>query len=180
MERRRSAEENQMHVDKGTKGLVQEKTRELHYWAGLTLNAAQGLEDGCKLLLFILAEQRLITFSPQDAQALMEGDQRKTFGQVFKSLKKYVRFEAGQEQSFMKAIENRNWFIHEFYSARAESLVDASGREKGIRELKALSKQFNEADANIKPMIRQLMQRFYKKDIDEFFKEGIERIISDA
>jgi hypothetical protein len=169
-----------MHLDKDTKALVAAKMRELHYWAGLTLNAAQGLEYGCKLVIFLLAEQKLVDYSVRDAQALMDVDQKKTFGQVLKTLKKYVPFDANQEGLFMEALQKRNWFIHEFYSARGENLVDHAGRESGIRELKILRKLFLEADAIIKPIIRQLMLHFYKKDIDNLSQEGLERILCES
>lgn len=169
-----------MHIDKHTRALIAERMREVHYWVGLTLNAAQGLEYGCKLLLFILAEQKLIDYSIRDAHALMEGELKKTFGQVFKTLRRFIRLDAQQEESFLQALERRNWFIHEFYHARAESLIDALGRDESVRELKALRKQFMASDAIMKPIIQQLMLRFYNKDVDEFSQEAIDRIISDA
>ena len=80
----------------------------------------------------------------------------------------------------MQALEQRNFFIHHFYHARAESLASAAGRAEEIRGLKAMRKQFKQADAIIESMIRPLLLHFYHKDIDDISREGIDQIVSDA
>ena len=65
-----------MHIDRQTRAVVVKKLREVHYWAGQVLCAAQALEYGCKLLLFILAEQKLVDYSANDALNLMEATRK--------------------------------------------------------------------------------------------------------
>jgi hypothetical protein len=167
-------------IPAATRALVVKKMREVHYWAGQVLCAAQGLEYGCKFLLFILAEQKLIDYSPKDALALMEGDQKRTFGQIFNTLRRYIQFDAKREEQFLRALERRNFFIHDFYHARAESLATDAGRAEEIRSLKQLRVQFREADASTQSLIRPLFLHFYHKDIEEISKEAIDQIISDS
>ena len=139
-----------------------------------------GFEVRLQVLLFILADQKLVEYSAKDARALMEGDRKKTFGQIFSTLKRYIQFDMEQQRQILQALEQRNFFIHDFYHARAERLASAAGRAEEIRSLKAMRKQFKEADAIMHSMIRPLFLHFYHKDIEDISRDAIDHLVSNA
>jgi hypothetical protein len=171
-----------MKVDDQTKRRAAERLREVHYHAGVTLLAAQGLEYSIKLLLFLLAEQQLVPFSAEDAEKLVDGKRRKnkrTLGQVFSMLRRLVKFDGDSEKRIIRALATRNWFIHEFYTAHsAEALLTSQGRLRVRKELDEMRQEFQGADGLLRPLIRQLLLTFHDTDIEEAEAAALERLAS--
>jgi hypothetical protein len=147
----------------------------LHRWCGIALMTAQQIEYGVKYLLWMLSERGIIQYDPDRATNLMEGRSKLTLGQVMKVLGEHVTISDDVAETFRRALEARNRFIHGFLVDRTELIADPSTREGVIDEIKAIRRCMLDGDKVIQTGVSQLM-KLYGVDFDKFQKDLMDEV----
>jgi len=153
--------------------------------AGRALMAAQAFEYGVKLLLWLLADQRLIDFNLDDAGAIIEGRRRTTLGQVLNVLNQKVGFTKDDAAILRQGLNDRNRLVHFFFLDNKEALagfaipaVAALGNSASDRvnsDLAAIRRNIRSADAVVNRSVQSLL-RLYGIDLDGLTQSLVEAI----
>lgn len=130
-----------------------EELEPIFYWSGLTIHSAQYFEYGLKLVLYMLVENGLIGISRKKAKQIIEGQDKKTAGQVFKIIKEIAKVDDAWINSLKAALKARNTFIHRFFIDHGELMAVPSKRDIVLQEIKRIRKTLEKGQKAIKHIL---------------------------
>jgi hypothetical protein len=137
--------------------LVDESAKEVFFYMGITLFAAQSFEESLLGMLVGL----YITENPNDWKKNYEKETESLrllpLGRLLDRARKIIIIDKEVDSILSFALKQRNRFVHHFYSDSFSMLTDKRGHKKIIDELVAIRELFTKADNIIEPLSYQLM-----------------------
>jgi len=132
--------------------------KEIYTDFGFTVYRAQCLEmDAGNLLVTFIGVAGKIE-NPEMVDALYRSIDRDTFGQLLKVIKKTVDFSEDSMKHIDDALKNRNFLIHHFFRKHAIDMLSEKERSGMKKELEAIKRSFNIAEAIIKTISLALLK----------------------
>ena len=144
-----------------------EHVKNVYAHFGLAMYFAQVLEHGLvnTMMCAELLPRRAGKPVPKKAweaefDAFMNEQYQKTLGRLIHALKNATSVPPDLEGLLTEALEKRNYLAHHFFRERAEAFMSWKGREKMIEELHGAQKLFDDADARLTVVERQLREKY--------------------
>ncbi len=144
----------------------------LYVEAGAALFDCQCFEYGLGLLLFYFARLGTAGLAPARLEAILEGDEKKTAGQLMNLLRQKLSVSKEIEDSCADAIAARNKLIHRMLVDNAERFIDDVARREVIKEIRDLRRTVRKADKMIRPFIEALGEAIDGEDMEKFRLEA--------
>ena len=132
----------------------------LYFEAGAGLYDSQTLEYGISLLLFLLSDRGLIEFAVDDARAIIEGEKKKTIGQVLHIVKQHVTISSEWDATIQEGLQGRNRLVHGYLINNIENFLEEDKREQLIKEVRAMRRAIQAADKAVRDIIGVLVQLY--------------------
>jgi hypothetical protein len=150
----------------------------IYFEAGAALYDCQAFEFqiGCMLLFF--ARFGTVGLDPDGILAILDGDAKKTAGQLIKMLKDPLKVSAGIETALAEALDARNNIVHRFLIANLERLADPACHRNLIRELRLLRGKVQAAVKKVQPFVAGLAEALTGIDGDQVRDEARRRLLS--
>ena len=139
---------------------LRERLQPVYFEAGATLYAAQVLEYGLKLLIFLLSHQRRVSMEYDEAERILDGNDKKTLGQLLSVLAREGVLTEAAQTSLNQAVEPRNRFVHTFLTDNAYRFLEGRERDAVIAEIRAVRRLMQQADADVRGMVTLLLKRY--------------------
>ena len=121
--------------------------------AGAALLDCQGFEFGIALLLFHFSRLGAAGLEPEKVALILDGNEKKTAGQLIGMLKKHLTVSEGIEQSLADALAARNRLIHRVLIDNIEQLPQNETRVLLVKEIRALRSKVQKAEKMLQPFI---------------------------
>jgi hypothetical protein len=144
-----------------------EHVNNVYAYFGLAMYFAQVLEHGIAntMMCAELLPRRDGKPVPKKAweaefDAFMNEQYQQTLGRLIRALKNATSVPPDLEGILTAALEKRNYLAHHYFRERAEAFMSWKGREKMIEELQGAQKLFDDADARITAVERQLREKY--------------------
>jgi hypothetical protein len=134
--------------------------KEVYTFFGLASYSGQCLEKG--LVNFAMAYQLLESsaLTQDEWLELYNSLNKRTFGQLFKSVKKRAEVPEPLLSNLDRALIKRNWLAHDFFYDRAVHLTDHDGLVTMIQELRELTELFQVTDRMIDSVCKDVWHSF--------------------
>ena len=157
--------------------LLVEITKPVLIEAGLALLNCQGFEYDVGFLLFHLSRSRSTGLSVDQTYAIMEGDQKRTVGQLIQMLKQHIDVSVEMEKILHEALIARNRLIHRVLVERIEDTATDEGRVSIKREIGNLRRNVLAGSDLLRPIIDTFSAVLDGFDMEAQRKEAIDRIL---
>ena len=103
----------------------------LYFEAGAALFDCQEFEYSIAYLLYHLSRIGVKGLNVEHIKAILDGDAKKTAGQLNRMLKDHTKLSFNLEATLQKALAARNTIAHRFLVDNVGKLLDPKGREDG-------------------------------------------------
>ena len=140
----------------------------IYFEAGAALFDCQSFESSIAYFLYLLARSGKRDLNPADIAAILDGDEKKTAGQLIVLLKKKIKVSDGIESALSTALQARNKLIHRYLYENIERLMDLNEHEKIIAEIRSLRSKVRSCQEALDPFIKGLAILVDGLDIDKF------------
>ena len=147
--------------------------------AGAALQDCQMFEYGLGLLLLHFSRLGAKGLDPTTLYAIMEGEKKKTAGQLLRILRENLHVSPRLEAALPEALAARNRLIHRVLIDNIEHFLDADARNQVIKEIRRLRSTVRKADALIRPFIEGLSLALDGYDAKADLKQAIKKINAD-
>ena len=159
-----------------------EHVKNVYAHFGLAMYFAQVLEHGLAntMVCAELLPRRAGKPVPKKAweaefDAFMNEQYQQTLGRLIRALKNATSIPPDLEDLLIAALEKRNYLAHQYFRERAETFMSWKGREKMIEELQGAQKLFDNAEARLTAIERQLREKYGLTD--ERLRPGEEKYL---
>lgn len=140
---------------------------------GAAVQDSQRLELYISFIVTLLIDLSGGTLSDDAFRGSMETLGTQTLGRLMEEIKTKVGFTDDAVDGLRKALRARNFLIHRFYNARSNLLLNQTGREKALNEIRRKRTAINAANRMLDPVMNDLI-RLKGIDIEEV-REEIEK-----
>jgi hypothetical protein len=146
---------------------VREALDPIYLEAGNALYDCQQFEYTVAYLLFQLSRIGIPDIDKSSIKLILDGDSKKTAGQLVKMLKCHVSLGSDIDNTLEKALADRNYFIHKFLIKNVERMFSHIERPKLVLELQSLRVNIRTAIDTLDPIISDFMKRLDKIEYNE-------------
>jgi hypothetical protein len=136
-----------------------DQTREVYANAGLALYTAQVLEHGLVNLVLVARAGSPKLRSQEDYDRVFEELVSMTMGQQLRQALAVVEFSEEQVAALERALERRNFLVHDFFRVRIGRFLTASGRNRLIAELEEIRDTFSTIEREVDSMTMAYYER---------------------
>jgi hypothetical protein len=135
--------------------------KEVFTFFGLCSYYCQILEQGLVNLAVALRIGGHSNLTSLNIDASFEDKRKKTLGQLFNEISKYITISKKLENSLILAVSDRNYIAHSFFVVHDIGFCSENGRKKMIEELRKITFRVQSADNELeKTITNPLWQRF--------------------
>lgn len=124
--------------------------------AGAALFDCQSFESSITYFLYLLGRVGTKDLNPADFAAILDGDEKKTAGQLIFLLKKKVKVSDDIEEVLSVALQARNKLIHRYLYENIERMTDFGEHEKIVAEIHALRSKVQRCQKKLDPFVKHL------------------------
>lgn len=128
---------------------------------GRAAELAQMLERDIGTALLALDGLESKSYLKPDADAyrrLTKEIEGQTLGASLKQMGKYFDLKSEAGGTFAKALETRNRLAHRFFAAHGLAMIDESGRDKMVNDLREIQARLTDAYAIASPLSKALVE----------------------
>ena len=124
--------------------------------AGAALVDCQYLEYSITYLLYLFARFQSHGIQVDRMRGILDGEEKKTAGQLIGLLKKHLKVSEGIEESLTSALKARNILIHNFFLENSERMIDVNEHDRIKKEINLLRKEVIKAIKQLEPFVNVL------------------------
>ena len=129
----------------------------IYFEAGAGLYDCQSFEYAIAYMMYLAARSGLAAIDAAEITAILDGDSKKTAGQLIRMLEKHLTLSDGLESVIKDALDARNNLIHRYLIMNTERLVDRANHQQIVREIRQLRTRVRRAQKALDPFVRGLM-----------------------
>jgi len=141
--------------------------RELYYEFGRTAEIAQLMETEAGNLALVYSTMLVDTSKITEEQraffrSLIQDINARTFGNLFREIKKTVEIDDRILATLEEALDKRNYLMHKFFREHNFAIYSVEGRLSMLAELREIQETLNRAHATLTAMSKSLSQLLAK------------------
>jgi hypothetical protein len=152
--------------------------RPIYFEAGAGLYDCQAFEFQVAYMLFVFARMGMGGLDPEKVVAILDGDAKKTAGQLVKMLKEHLQVSPGIEKALAEALDARNDIVHRSLMGNLERIADPACHPDLIRELRRLRRTVRAAGKILEPFLNGLTEALTGLDVREVQEEAKRKLLS--
>ena len=123
--------------------------KEVYAFFGLCSYCGQVLEQGLINFAVVLQARGATRVTRSDVEAAFNSNEGKTLGQLIKDVKRLTPVSAALEAALSTSLKDRNYLAHRFFATHDVDFASDAGRSDMIRELREVTRRFQEADGMV-------------------------------
>jgi len=146
---------------------------DLYYEFGRAAEMAQSMETEAGNLVLVYATMLVNTSKITDEQrelfrALLQDVNERTFGNLLRRVQKMVQIDDSILVILNKALEKRNYLMHEFFRKHNFAIHSVEGRKAMLADLREIQKSLSQALATLQAMresLNQLLTKLFGRNV---------------
>lgn len=154
----------------------EEKKKEIlapiFFEAGAALFDCQCFESSIAYFLYLLGRFGTKDLNPSNIAAILDGDEKRTAGQLIVLLKKRVKVSDDIEAVLSIALRARNKLIHRYLYENIERLMDLNEHEKIVAEILLLRSKVQRCQKKLDPFVKSLALLVDGLDVDQLMADA--------
>jgi len=152
----------------------------IYFEAGAALFDCQSFEYGIAYLLYLFARFGSEGFDASNAVAILEGEEKKTAGQLIGLLKRHLKVSEGIEEALSEALKARNKLIHRYLVENVERMAEPKEHEDIVKEIRALRSRVHKSHQQLEPFVKALAEILDGISIDNVANSAKAKFMSDT
>ena len=157
-----------------------EVLKPVYFEAGAALFDCQSFEYGIAYLLYLFSRLGTEGLSDEKACSILDGEEKKTAGQLIHMLKKHVQLSESIEIKLFSALKARNNLVHHYLVDNVERIADVGEHEGIIKEIRALRATVRSSLKQLEPFTASLAALVDDHDLDSIAVEVKEKFMRDT
>ena len=126
---------------------------------GACVQVAQNLESAMTFLLYLANEYEKANFDKRSKESLSTDDAPKTMGSLFKVLRAKEHFTKPEKEIIFKAIEARNYLIHDYMVKNGRKAFTEDGRDWLIEDILRIRAQLEKAQQYLEEFLNKYLSQ---------------------
>ena len=126
----------------------------IFFEAGAALFDCQAFENAIAYFLFLLSRMGESALDPARCAAILDGEEKKTAGQLIVMLRNRVTLSEGLEEALTKALIARNRLIHWYLLENVELMMEVGQHERLVKEIGGLRSEVRRSQRQLAPFIK--------------------------
>ena len=148
--------------------------------AGAALYDCQAFEYSIAYLLYLFSRLGTKGLSQKKTTSILDGESKKTAGQLIRMLKQYVKVSESIEHGLSKALQARNILVHDFFIDNVERMADVSQQDEIVKEIRCMRSTVRKSIDQLDPFICKIAELREGFDMDKLVKDIERRIFGDT
>jgi len=143
----------------------------IYFGAGAALFDCQSFEYGIAYLLHLFSRLGTKGLNIDKACAILDGEEKKTAGQLIGMLKKHVDLSVTIENELASALKARNNLVHHFLIDNVERMTKVKEHDSLVAEIRLLRSKVRKSHKQLEPIIASLAALTDGLNLDDFANE---------
>ncbi|TVO63663.1 hypothetical protein [Denitromonas ohlonensis] len=148
--------------------------------AGAALYDCQSFEYGIAYLLYLFSRLGATGLDPAHCGAILDGEEKKTAGQLAQLLRKHLRISEGLEEGLGNALRARNHLVHRFLIENVERMLEVREHDALVKEIRGLRSTVRQCQKQLDPFVRALAQSLDGAPLDMWAIDAKEKFLRDS
>jgi hypothetical protein len=152
----------------------------IYFEAGVGLFDCQTFEYGIAYLIYLFSRLGTVGLSTDKACSILDGEEKKTAGQLIGMLKKHVELSPSIEGDMATALKARNKLVHHYLVDNVERMADVKEHKRLVSEIRSLRSQVRKSHKQLEPFVALLAKIVDGFDFEDFSSDAKEKFIRDT
>jgi hypothetical protein len=152
----------------------------IYFEAGAGLFDCQTFEYGISYLIYLFSRLGTAGLSTDKACAILDGEEKKTAGQLIGMLKKHVELSSSIEDDMATALKARNKLVHHYLVDNVERIADVKEHNDLISEIRSLRAKIRKSHKQLEPFVASLAQMVDGLELEDFANDAKEKFMRDT